>query len=215
VPITHEPTPHPPPAGAVRVRVFGSYLTAPWSNGFWLHATGVPTNADLLSLASQIYEQWDDHLIGLTSSSNSVTECRVEWFSGVGTKAASYFETTAGGDEAEVIAASAALVLSWQIADSYRGGKPRNYICGFSQAALGGTQTWSDGLVTAYVAAAAAFLAGVNAITAGGITAVQMGTYHFFKAGVALDPPVFDIYNAVGVQKRVCTQRRRLGREIE
>jgi hypothetical protein len=37
---------------------------------------------------------------------------------------------------------------------------------------------------------------------------------HFFSGGAALAPPTFDPYIGVGVQKRYCSQRRRLGAEI-
>jgi hypothetical protein len=59
-----------------------------------------------------------------------------------------------------------------------------------------------------------AVIASVNAITTGGITGTTLGVWHLFSGGVALNPPSFEAYSSATAQKRICTQRRRLGDEF-
>jgi hypothetical protein len=59
-----------------------------------------------------------------------------------------------------------------------------------------------------------AVISGLNGLSDGTFTSVTAGVWHKFRAGAALAPPVFAPYTSASIQRRICTQRRRLGSEI-
>ena len=180
----------------------------------WLLTTGVPGTGDLSTLATDLYGAFQTTFLGPLSSSCSLTECTVHYFSSGEEITASSSAVHSGGDESEIIGVNTASVISWTISTRYRGGKPRNYLCGMSQAALGGSRKWTDGYVAAQTANAGTFLTTVNGLAPGSITTVTLGCIHFFRGGVALSPPTFDPFIAGKAQQRICSQRRRSGHEF-
>jgi hypothetical protein len=185
-----------------------------WSVGYWLELTGTPDSGDLVDLATDVYGAFETTLLVPQSTGSHLTECAIEYFTGVGSMSVASFANHAGGDDSGGLPANLACVVSWGIVDTYRGGKPRTYLPGMSQGNEASVRTWDDDFVTAVSAAGAAFITAVNGITTTNLTSVSLGTLHFFSGGVALDPPTFDPYLTASAQKRICTQRRRLGREI-
>jgi hypothetical protein len=180
----------------------------------WLNVTGTPTGDDLVALATALFEAWDAGPLVYQSGLCHLVECRVQYWNGSSYDAASYFNDEAGSQETTLSPASAAAVLSWQISSSYRGGKPRNYVPFIALAQIATERVFSDAFVGAMTVAQAGLLTAISAITTTNISAVVPGTVHFFRAGVALAPPTFDPYLSGDCQKRICSQRRRLGREI-
>ena len=75
-------------------------------------------------------------------------------------------------------------------------------------------RSWADGYVSTLNTGAQGFIDAVTAIAIGGIDSIALGTIHFFRDGAALAPPVFDPFIGASAQKRLCTQRRRLGSEF-
>lgn len=214
VPITTEPPANAPPNGSVRAIWSGSYLESAWSTGMWLLTTGTPGAGDLSALATDLYGAFQTTFLGPLSSSCSLLECTVHYFNAGEELTASSSAVHTGGDESEIIAVNTASVISWTISTRYRGGKPRNYLCGVSQAALGGTRQFTDGYVASQTTHAATFLSTVNGLAPGSIETVTLGVVHFFRHGAALAPPTFDPFIAGKAQKRVCSQRRRSAREF-
>lgn len=214
MPITSEPTPNPPPDGTAHVSWMGVNGDSSWATGAWLLISGTPGGTDRSDLATDLYGTFETNILGHLGTGCTLTECKVEFFESGGSIVAETFATHSGSASDAALPANVAVVLSWQILTTYRGGKPRNYIPGVNIGALISRRLYSDSYVSTMSGAARDWLDDVNALTAGGITAVSMGTVHFFSGGVALSPPWFDPYLGVAAQKRVCTQRRRLGREL-
>lgn len=185
-----------------------------WTNRFWLEAAGSPSGSDLDDLANSVFTAYEDNLLDWTNTFNHLTSTTVVYYTGT-----AQLEGFKSGDEAgtgsgSLYPTSAAVVVSWHIPEHYRGGKPRTYLPGATVNDAGTASSWDDSFVASRNTDAASFLSDMNAITAGGITSVVFGVYRFFSGGLALDPPEFSAFTSGQVQKRVCSQRRRLGPEF-
>jgi hypothetical protein len=75
-------------------------------------------------------------------------------------------------------------------------------------------RTFGSTFTAALTTAGASFLTDVNGLAPTGVDTCTLGVVAFFSGGVALAPPVFRPYLGASAQRRVCTQRRRLGAEI-
>jgi hypothetical protein len=214
MPITSEPAPNPPIDGACRIRIAFGYQTKSPNIGFWSLVTGVPDGDDLVLLATDIMGHYHDTLLPNQVTSLFLNEVEVTYYSAGFPTSASAFDHLAGSMDGAASLQSSAMLLSWAIISSYRGGKPRTYLPGMDRTDEDSTFTWSDTRVAAVRSDAADFLTAVNGITTPNIDSVTLGCLHFFRAGTALDPPYFDPFIGVDAQKRICTQRRRLGPEI-
>lgn len=214
MPITTEPSPNTPPAGVAHARIKGTYGDTTWATGFWLLVAGDLVFSDVTDLATDMAGAFETTLLTRLDNDCVMTECDVEYWTGVGNMLSSVFFSHAGGQSGGGFGAGTAAVLSWALAGSYRGGKPRNYLPGIPIAAAATQRLYTDAFVSALQTQAAAFQAAVNGISSTNIDSVSLGVVHFFSGGVALDPPTFDPFLGVGVQKRYCSQRRRLGAEL-
>lgn len=214
MPITSEPTPNRPPAGIVHAIVKGNCGDSTWANGFWLLTTGVPGGTDLADLATDIYGAYETRFLPNFSDDCHMTECTVEYFTSDGSIPAAAFADHAGANSHFTSSASVAAVISWGIEPVYRGGKPRTYLPSVPQDKRATARTLQDDFVSSLTTGAAGFLGDVNGLAPGSIETVTLGVVHFFSAGVALDPPTFDPFVSASCQKRICSQRRRLGPEI-
>jgi hypothetical protein len=209
-----EPAPHPPPAGVARLAFKGNFGTASWLNGYWLAVTGTPGPGDLSNIAGSCYAQFQTHFLGNLHSDVHLKECTVRYYDGVGSSQASVFADHNGGGASTKEAANVAMVISWQPLSSHKGGKPRSYLVGPNPDGIADHTTFTDVYVTGMSNAAADFLSGINGLSHGGISAIALGFLSFFNNYTARNPPVFNAYLGAQAQKRICTQRRRLGREI-
>jgi hypothetical protein len=192
----------------------GSNGDTSWATGAWLLISGVPSPGDLATLATDLYGIYEARILPHVGAGCTLTEVHLEYFTAGGSIVAESFAVHSGGDSSSALPANVAAVISWGILTTYRGGKPRNYIPGICSAALISRRLYSDTFVGLMQAAGASMLSDINALTTGSISAVSFGCVHFFRSGVALAPPTFDPYLSASAQKRVCTQRRRLGREV-
>lgn len=102
--------------------------------------------------------------------------------------------------------------LSWKIARHYRGGHPRSYIGPISSTQIASGTTLAAATVTAAKAAGAGIISDIRAITGSGAPA-NLVAVHRIHAGDVLRPPQVDIITAVGVDTRIDTQRKRLGKD--
>lgn len=214
MPITTEPAPNAPPEGALRIRYFGTYDDSTWANGFWALTTGSPAAGDLSDLATDFLGAFVTDFLPSFHVNAAVTHCDLEYFTSTGSVPASSYDTNFGSDSSARLPASAAGVISWGTDERYRGGKPRTYLGGRAEGTLDTARIWKDSFVSQLSTDGAAFMGHVNAFTSGGLTTVTLGVYHFFSGGVALAPPTFAPFLSANGQKRVCTQRRRLGSEL-
>lgn len=214
MPITSEPPANPLPDGGGFVRYEGHWESQPWALIHGLRFTGTPAGTDLNDLANDFYTAWEDNLLDWTSDDNFLTKATV-----VGTFSGDVLEGVHVGSEHgsssdDNLPLATCALISWTISSHYRGGKPRSYVAGATAGALDDARSFRDDFVTTLTALAQAYLAAANILAEGGITAVECGVWALYRGGVALDPPVFHPYTDAHVQKRICTQRRRLGAEF-
>jgi hypothetical protein len=184
-------------------------------NGFYVSYTGTtPSNAVCATLAVDFGDDFNTHLIPHLSVNLVVDE--VECIdlttrtsgSGIGTG------SWAGGHTESVLPASSSLLCHWGVPVRYRGGHPRTYLAGLTQDRLTNNQEISGSAQTTFDSDFAAFVSAVEA-------RVESGTslHSFVLVRVNHDPTpptlvgTFEI-SAGGVQQRVCTQRRRLGKLV-
>jgi hypothetical protein len=214
MPITTEPAPNPLPDGAGRVRYDGNFDGSPWSTGHGFTFTGTPDPGDLNDLANAFYTAWEDSLLDWTSEANVLTSATVICTVGSSIEEGVHIASEAGTASDSELPVNIAAVISWKLAAHYRGGKPRNYLPGVTVGAQISNRAWKDEFVSTLTGLAQDYLAAANVITAGSVAVDAIGCWHLFRAGVALDPPEFGAYTDVAAQKRICTQRRRLGSEF-
>lgn len=109
---------------------------------------------------------------------------------------------------------NSAVVISWQIAESYRGGKPRTYLPGIPLNAL--ADQGSGLLVTSFATTvesnANAMLTNFNAAPVLG-TAVTLGTVSYHTGHSVRPTPLFRTFLSARTHERLDSQRRRIGKE--
>jgi hypothetical protein len=119
-----------------------------------------------------------------------------------------------GAAPGQSLAPGVAVVISWQIAESYRGGKPRTYLVGVPGNVM--TANGDSALSATYMSqldtAATLFMTTINA-AAPGSTSVSLGTVSYHAGHTVRPTPLFRSYFGVKIHGRLDSQRRRNGRE--
>lgn len=202
-----------PPVGTARVAIHVSRTGAADAiNVLWLKLTSAaPAAADLAFEIDAMVAAYFARFTAFISTGSTITEAHATWITGVGQQLSVdhvYSDACTGGTGIDNFSSSA--VINWQITDFYRGGKPRSYLPGVPQSGVTDGRTLTTTMRANLAAAALNFMNDVNALSHGGITAVQLGTVRFQAAKVWLTPPVFRPYTGTGVRSQLGTQRRRL-----
>lgn len=203
-----------PPVGVCKVDYRWTFGDSFGQNVFWTMITGALTYANIATFATDMYGAYQTTLLTQMNNTANLQECICTYYDGAGNPQGSSSSVHPGGHTSAPAIANAAAVLSWKIPASYRGGKPRTYIGGLSTGDFASTRTLSSSEVGNMETSALAFLTAVNGITLTGVTGTALGTVSFQHLGAWRTPPIFYSYIAVGVQQRICTQRRRLGAEL-
>lgn len=213
----------PTPATRQTKLIFsGLHGSVPWNNVMWLYLTGSGeiTVPELDDLASACATAYTDNLLQFFGTITSFDRCQIVLYS-----AGDAFEGTANGggagprvegNSSKFHSSQVATCISWAIAPHYRGGHPRSYL----PAGMTGDRTapnqWSATFADGVSSAATAFHADLEAISgvSSGITTVEHGVVSFVRDGAWRNPPVFYRIAAAHVDRRVDTQRRRLGQDV-
>lgn len=214
MPITTEPPRADLVDGQGFFRFEGNYQGKPWSNTIYCTFDRSGDPADPAAVASDAFDAWAASLLVSMKEDNHLTKCTFVYHDGGFLLEGAHIGSEDGGAIGEGVNTQVAVVVSWRIAEHYRGGKPRSYLAGAPYEGLDTYSSWSDDFVTTVSAHAVDFIAAMNAIDGNGFDVILIGVMHFFRAGAALDPPEFSPFITGAVQKRVCTQRRRLGSEF-
>jgi hypothetical protein len=181
-------------------------------NVFWLQVAASSRNAaDLRDVIDDMASSWRSQFGGKVKDAYISSFWRAQWFTGPSTAIVVGRPDVWVGSEdgSHALPASIAMMLLWEIESLYRGGKPRTSVSGLSEADMDSPPFWDSGIVTSWQTAAEAFLAAVNALTSGDISAVSLGTVRFFEDYTALAPPVFWPYTGVRTRPWCAHQRRR------
>lgn len=204
-----------PPDGTCRVSFEGSFGSTRWANVMWLLLTGTPLTANLQDLAGDLHVAFSTNLHTLAQFQNILDDTKLTYYSSSsGDKTVTHSTSVAGDVTGNPLPAQCAQLVSWTIADSYRGGHPRTYLPAPSIDKTNGVKQWTDTHTGNLSDGANAFLDAVNALTETNISTVTLGTVSFQTGGAWRTPPVFRPFLEGTGQKRVCTIRNRLGSEF-
>lgn len=190
-------------------------------NVYYLKAAGGTVTSDvpnLLSIANQLMSAYPTGgfrpLLASTTQLQSVT-CKDN--GGTTAQAISTATPMFGTSAGTSLPPQCAVCLSWQIAETYRGGKPRMYLPGIPDNApvSKGDSALQASYATAMEAAGSAFRTAVNAIVPTGPVGatVTLGTISYHTGHAVRPTPLFREYINVAVHERIDSQRRRSGRE--
>lgn len=209
MPSGHRPQ---PPVGTARVAISGHGQAGnSWVNVFWLNLTSTThVAADLKSIVDSMVTSYNGNFMANLSSVSVQTGAKATWLYASG-QALEYQGSYSNAGLASATAEPDAVcaVLNWSIADYYRGGHPRTYFLGIPSANVTNGRLLGSGFQSALATAGTNFITAVNALTHGGISAVQLGTVRFASGNAWLSPPVFRAYNSCSTRPVLGTQRRR------
>jgi hypothetical protein len=202
-----------PPVDTVRVAISGDVFTHPFTNVFWLRFTraGAAVVNDLNTIIDGMLTAYDTNLVAKLGANVSGVTADASWITAVGTDLntiRSHTVTPSGNPSVED--ASACAVMSSVISARYRGGHPRTYLPGPQAAHIANGSTLDGTILPGFITSAAAFRNAVNALTAGAVTAVELGTVSFVRSGAWRVPPVFEPFTGSTIRATLGSQRRRI-----
>lgn len=218
MPITTEPPAAPDPVDTGWVKAKWIVDDMPTSSTIRLTfaTSGPPTAGDCSGLAGNLTPAFGNpSFVGNLSAQAILTELEVGYSFGGGVSIVGL----ADADDPGLIGGgacplSSAVVVSFHDGDRYRGGKSRIYVPGAPLSAMLSLREWTDDFISALTDGIGTCLVDIAAATFGAFTAVTPAVRHQFSGGAALTPPVFNPIDSFSIQRRICTQRRRLGSEI-
>lgn len=215
--------PLPNVANVVRVKLNGTNQNTPWvALFFWHYLSAPPSSALLSSFCTAFVDAFRTALLPSIAGTVAVNGAEAWDLSARDAAQASGGTAAVGVRPGVPLPTSVAAVASWKVNYRWRGGHPRTYWpAGVATDVVDG-HLWTDTARTAFEAGNEAFLTTVNAITLGGaggyLTAVRYvhtvtdpdGTKHEEYFNPPLDLRIQDVL----VDKRIDTQRRRLGPDL-
>ena len=151
----------------------------------------------------------------LFTSATTLQSVTVKDLGGTSAQATSSGAPVAGVVSGTCHPPSVAVCASWQIAESYRGGKPRTYVpCPpINWSVPAGSASLDPAFAAQVESTWAAFMTAVNAMTVVGGGSFKLGTVSY-HTGHALRPtPLFREFIDVDCHMKLDSQRRRSGKE--
>lgn len=210
--------PLPDAPRGVKIRFIGQISGSRWVNVMHMQwTTGAPVQTSMQLLADGAKAAWTTWFAPIVHSSVALQIVEATDISSrTGLQATNNAGAT-GGLAGTAAPNQVAMVISWKVAQRYRGGHSRSYLPGPTTADIVNGNTWTGTKLTAVNTAALGFRNAMNAIVIpeGPTT---FGTYSYFqKVGGAeayRTPPVFYACTSAQFHTRVDTMRRRLGKEL-
>ena len=191
-----------------------------WANIFhWLYSGSAPSNAELGTILSQFATEfgngggvlnWDSLAHDQVFLSNSTAEDLTTHSSATAELPLSVNGTLSGGK----LPASAAVVMTHSINRRYRGGHPRSYLMLGDTTKLQDSTFWATAFLDSVISWYNGFVAGINGISAGGTTLTSPVSVSYFSGHALRSVPVIDPITSSFPRQRVCSQRRRLGKNL-
>jgi len=210
------PAPLKPVAGVAKVAFNGTlgnvnvanvmHVGAELDNTAW-------SQAQMDALATGMRGLYVTHFCPLITSNYSLLEVVATDLSTNEGLSSTMGGTTAGSQAGSVTPANVAVGITWKQRRRFRGGHFRTYLPPPGTATYYSTSnTWSAAAVTAYTAAALAFRTGVASLNPGA-RACQLVAVSRVQDDQWLDPPFVYAITSQGVDTRMDSQRRRLGKD--
>lgn len=217
LPLT-EPRPDPP-TRSCKLEFVGTYREANWANVMWLYLTGngvIPHDWQV-DLADAAFNAYKAYFLTEISFEVELNFARVNIWDGPDVSQAISTETASPGLKLDPgLPANVAICVSWPLAVHYRGGHPRTYLPGVTQASLDGTTRVLAAYASDVATRANQFHTAMEVIPpTATVSSVEHGTMSFQSKKQWRTPPVFRrIALGAHVDTRLDSQRRRLGRDI-
>lgn len=145
----------------------------PWGNRFYLRYSGsAPSPANCITLAGDVETAWAAHLAALIHHATTLTEVDVLDITTALGSSGQWTGTTNGTENTGgTVPEQVAMNVEFNIAQRYRGGKPRIYLPPPTAGQYNNGNTWLPAWVTTTQTAVAAFFAALEALSIG-----SMGT---------------------------------------
>lgn len=219
--MTQPPQARPdPPAHIIRLVVGMTYgADTPVANTFWVRNGGaeVPSQGTLDAYADFFGNKFASNFAPQLSQGLFVTNCDAWYYGTNGIALASQRAVSAQGGKPGVhLPSNVAICVGWRVAQHYKGGHPRTYLCGPAPDALSGGRRFLQTYCDAVRGAANQLQLDANGGTSGALQDLHLGTVSFVNKKAYRNPPIFRDYVVGGahVDSRVDSMRRRLGRDI-
>lgn len=208
------------PPGWLRVAFEGTNQGTSWAviNWFVTTPTTDPTQAELDTLIDLIAEAFGDNLI---VNGNVSTDVQLTTIRGVYATASPPDKMRSvrvadevGGSGGAAEAGQVCYLIDWNSADGRRGGKPRSYIPGVTNASMADQAVLNASDQANMTTHANAYHNAVNAITSSPWSTIHLVDASFVNGGAyRLTPHAYEIFggfcsNAVGTQRRRVNRRR-------
>lgn len=205
-----------PPPGAVRFAVSGKMPAGGnWAEVFWFMTTnsGGLTIPAVQALGVKLLQPWQIEFLSLLASDLGVALTTTTFYGDAGLViTAESAETLVGGSTAATREDQVAVVVSWLVGSTWRGGKPRTYLPSPEGLASADTAHITAAAATTLQAHGVQAITDWNAVTSGPFLTCQFVCLRFFSKGAALVPPQALPVIGCKVDTRFDTQRRRLGK---
>lgn len=220
--------PLPPAGNVVRLRHLFNFGN-PQPVGFRIfmaYTGGPPTNANLVTLASQADVKFNASLASLMATGIQLVTIIADDLSVASGATGTWTGSSAGTRTGTIPTDSTAALVELGIARRYRGGKPKVFTPFGVAADLSNPNAWSSAFQSALVTGWNSYITGLAAITGIGITLTTQQNVSYFKGSQAnpnpskwakknvpllRGTPVLDPIVSVGVRLTPGVQRRRRG----
>lgn len=188
-----------------------------WANIFWLGTTAstTPAPTDCNALAQAMYEIYDARFLPLLGKDCTLKRAIANFYGTQPTQVVGeYASDEVGGSANNTEVDSLSAVVSWLFAATWRGGKPRTYMPGLPSEAFATSNALDPTFITNLETAASNFRTDCAALSVSPFAGAHLVVMSFFSGNAPRSPAV--IFNVTGqtVHPRICSMRRRLGREL-
>lgn len=116
---------------------------------FWRYTSNAPSIADMNTLASHVATQWNTNLAPLAPTQVILTEVVVTDLTSASSARGSAAVSHAGTRGSNPNTINDTLLLNFEVARRYRGGKPRTYNPWGVEGDIGSAQQWAAAFITA------------------------------------------------------------------
>jgi len=201
----------PPIANVIKMEWTWTCSGVPLANILHVgYSSAPPIPGDLVDMAGQAgVEIADFYLTALNPDYVLVEVICTDLSSDTG-NVGSFSSGVAGSNSDPPISAGSSLMVNWQIARRYRGGKPRTYLPPMTSYRLATPSTWDETALSETSTFITNLRSAMEHTTYGDLVLTTLGAVSYVNAHVARVDPVFYPFTGFAIGNLVRTQRRRI-----